>query len=375
MEELKSVISQLEDIAKHPSRQLDCVIKSGKKAVGCLPVYCPEELVYASGMIPFGIWGVDGLELKNSKHYFPAFICSVLQSALELGMKGVFDRLEAVMIPVLCDSLKCMTQNFKCGVPNVEVLPVIHPQNRKTTAGREFLRSQYQKLANRLGEISGTPLTDATLADAVSVYNAHRLEMRKFSENAAKHPELISPSQRSAVIKSAFFMDKAEHTAAVSKINALLSNAPEGSFDGKRIIVTGILADSPAILECFANNGLAVVGDDVAAESRQFNTDVPVTPDPLDGLVWQFSNMEGCSVLYDPEKKRVGMIVRLAQERKADGVVVLLTKFCDPEEFDYPFLKKAFDAAGIPSVVVEIDRQMVNFGQLETAIEAFRDML
>ncbi len=374
MSEIKSILSQLDCVAKNPRRQLDMIIDGGKNVVGCLPVYCPEELVYAAGMIPFGIWGADGKELSKAKLYFPAFICSVLQSALELGLEGAFDRMKAVMIPVLCDSLKCMGQNFKAGVPQVEFLPVIHPQNRKTEAGQEFLRSQYMKLRKRLGEI-GTPISDEKLAEAINIYNNHRRVMREFSETAAKHPELISASERSAVIKSGFFMDKAEHTKLVERLNLLCGAEPVVPWDGKRVIVTGILADSSSLLSIFEKNGIAVVGDDVAAESRQFRTDVPVTKDPIEGLARQFADMEGCSVLFDPEKKRGDMIVKLAKERKADGVIVLLTKFCDPEEFDYPFLKRAFDAAGIPSILIEVDRQMVNYSQAETAVEAFREML
>ena len=97
--------------------------------------------------------------------------------------------------------------------------------------------------------------------------------------------------------------------------------------------------------------------------------------EPLDGLADKFSRMDHCSVLYDPEKKRAGYIVDLAKKYKARGVVVLLTKFCDPEEFDYVMVKRACGEAGIPIIQIEVDRQMVNYEQAGTMIEAFKDML
>ncbi len=375
MSELKTLLEQLRDIASSPSAQLDKTISEGKKAIGCMPVYCPEEIVYAAGMIPFGVWGADGVELKNSKLYFPAFICSVLQSTIELGMAGVYNKLSGIMIPVLCDSLKCMTQNFRCAVPQVEVIPVIHPQNRRVESGQEFLRSQYNRIRAKLGEIAGVEITDEKLNTAIDIYNAHRASMRSFVKAASEHPDLISPRDRSAVIKSGYFMDKAEHSKIVDEINGILTSASPCDKKFKRVIVTGILADSPAILEAFERFGMAIVGDDVAAESRQFRTDVPAGSDPIERLAKQFADMEGCSVLFDPEKKRPELIVSLAQQSKADGVVTLLTKFCDPEEFDWPFLKAAFAKANLPATVIEIDRQMTNFGQLETALEAFADLL
>ena len=80
-------------------------------------------------------------------------------------------------------------------------------------------------------------------------------------------------------------------------------------------------------------------------------------------------------MLYDPEKKRVEYIVREAEAAGAKGVLVFLTKFCDPEEFDYPLIRKACEAAGLPCVLIEIDRQMENYEQARTAIETFRDLV
>ena len=81
------------------------------------------------------------------------------------------------------------------------------------------------------------------------------------------------------------------------------------------------------------------------------------------------------SVLYDVEKKRVTKIVEDAKAAAAAGLVVLLTKFCDPEEFDYPLIKRACSEAELPCVLIEIDRQMVNYEQARTAIETFKDLL
>ena len=46
------------------------------------------------------------------------------------------------------------------------------------------------------------------------------------------------------------------------------------------------------------------------------------------------------SVLHDAAKGHVSHVVRLAQESAAVGVVLLLAKFCDPEEFDAPHARK-----------------------------------
>ncbi|HML37652.1 MAG TPA: 2-hydroxyacyl-CoA dehydratase family protein [Bacillota bacterium] len=371
MQEIKNYLDSFTAVAENPKAQLDAACGSGKKAVGCLTYYCPEELAYAAGMLTFGIWGSENIRISEAKKYFPAFYCSVVQTSLELGLKGTFDQLSAVMIPALCDTLKCMTQNWKVGVKNVEVIPVIHPQNRKTEAGVEFLTSQYRKIRTRLEEISGSTITDEKLINAIGVYNLHRKVMREFTEIAARYPHLISPAQRSAVIKSGYFMDKAEHAKQVAELIEACKRQPVEAWKGKKVLTTG----SASILQILEENGVAVAADDVAAESRQFRTAVPVTADPIEGLAQYISLLEGCSLLYDPEKKRGEMIVELAHRSGAQGVIVLMTKLCDPEEFDYPILKEQFDAAGLPYILLEVDQQMVNYEQARTAIQAFCDIL
>ena len=52
-----------------------------------------------------------------------------------------------------------------------------------------------------------------------------------------------------------------------------------------------------------------------------------------------------------------------------------MTKFCDPEEFDYVPIKRACDRNGLSHINIEVDRQMVNYEQANTMLQAFKEML
>ena len=52
-----------------------------------------------------------------------------------------------------------------------------------------------------------------------------------------------------------------------------------------------------------------------------------------------------------------------------------MTKFCDPEEYDYPVIKKKLEEHHIPMLTLEIDKQMSNYGQAATAIQSFQEMI
>lgn len=374
MSSFETILSQMKDVIKNPGAVVKSYKKRGVKVVGCFPVYSPEEIIHAAGMFPMGIWG-GSTEIELSKQYLPAFACSIMQSSLEYGLKGNYNDLSAVIIPGMCDTLICMGQNWKVAVPQVEYISLVHPQNRKLEAGIVYLKSEYNNIKKRLEEISGTEITDEKLNKSIQIYNEHRKTMRDFVEVAAEYPNIITPINRNAVIKSAFFMEKSEHTRLVKGlISEILKNSAE-KWSGKKVLLSGIIADSEDLLSILAENNIAVVADDLAQETRQFRFDVPEGTDGIDRLARFWSIFEGCSLAYDPEKKRGAIMVQEIEKKKIDGVIFCMMKFCDPEEYDYPIMKKEVEATGVPTLYLEIDQQMKNNEQARTRIQTFAEML
>jgi bcr-type benzoyl-CoA reductase subunit C len=374
MEKPENLLAPFRALCRNPGAQLDKVLAEGKKAVGVLPYFCPEELVYAVGMRPFGLWGAE-LECASSGRYYPGFICSILHTTLEMGLRGMLDGLSAVMVPTCCDALKSFGPNWKYGVGAIPVIDAAWGQNRKTPAGEEFTRASFRRILGRLAELAGRRASDAALAEAIAVCNENRAALRAFTAAAAAHPEAVSPADRSAVLKAGFFLDRKEHTAMVRALTEALNALPESRWKGLRLVTTGILADSPALLDILGESGFAVMDDQVAQESVLFRRDVPVTEDPALGLARYLGQAEGCSVLYDPGKERGRELVRLARAAKADGVLWVMAKFCDPEEFDLVPVKRMLEDAGIPLLTVEADQQSASYEQARSALEAFAEML
>ena len=365
------IFNKLHEIAANPGACKDNYLAQGKKVV-LTTYYTPEEIVHSMGIVPMGAYGAD-ITLNESKKYFPAFICSILQSILELGMKGTYEGVSAIIIPSLCDSLKCLGENWKYAVPSIPFIPMTYPQNRKPEYGKAYTKAGYERVIKDLEAATGLKYDETKLALSNRIYNEHNAVMREFAQVVAEHPE-VTAQQRSDVFKSATFMLKEEHTALVRElIEQLKTETPSGNKT--KVYVSGIIADSPAFLEIFDSNNLMIAADDLFTASRLYRTDVPQEADAFDALAQKFSDMDNCSLLYDVDKKRVNMIVEDAKAAGARGVILVLTKFCDPEEFDNPLIKKACDKAGLPCIVVEVDRQMENFEQARTMIEAFAEML
>lgn len=365
------ILEKFHAVASNPAAQKKKYLDAGKKIV-LVTYYTPEELIHSMGAVPFTTYGGD-IQVNDAKQYFPAFICSVLQTMLEQGMNGTYEGCSAIVIPSLCDSLKCIGQNWKYAVPSIPFIPMTYPQNRKPDFGKEFTKAGYERVISEVEAATGLSYDDEKAAESIRIYNEHNALMREFSSLCAEHPE-ITAQQRSDVFKSAGFMLKEEHSEMVRELIASLKQDAPGKAK-KRIYISGILADAPGLNEIFDDMNLQIVGDDVFAFERQYRTDCKTSTTNVDALAEKFSAMDYCSLLYDVDKKRVKMIPAEAKRLHADGVILVLTKFCDPEEFDNPMIKNACDEAGIPCIVIEIDRQMQNYEQARTMIETFSDIL
>ena len=376
---IEVLLNQFKEVSEHPHRQIEAYKAQGKKVIGVLPYYAPEELVLAAGMVPMGIWGSNCKTISLAKEYCATFYCTIAQLALEMLLDGTLDMLDGIITPTICDTLRPMSQNIRVAMS--KKLPCIflaHPQYRRPAFGLQFTVDQYMHIKAELEKISGTAITDDALRQAIKVMNRSRKARREFVKLAGQHPEAVSAVNRSAVLRSAWFMEKEVHTAKLEELNALLAALPASQWKGKKVLTSGIICDNPKLLQIFDDNNIAIAADDVAQESRAIRVDAAETGDPMMALAQQFADQDYDVLLYDEhsnQNRRGEFVAKLVKDSGAQGLVLFMQQFCDPEEMEYPYLKKALDEAGVPHIKLGVDQQMRDFGQASTAIQAFADVL
>jgi len=351
-------------------------LNKGKKLVGCVyPVYCPEELVTAAGMVPIGLMGSE-TRLSEAGNYFPPFMCSIVQSICEDGIQGRLKDLSMLMTPTVCDHLRALHQNFIAAVPGIPVEAIALPLNREVGGAVTFLEKRHKKLAAKLGEIAGITITDDMVREAIEVHNEHRAAMRDFVAVAKAYPHLISATDRNRVIVSQNYYDKAEHAAMVRELVAACWKEDKSSWTGKKIILSGVTGSLNRFVEILDENNVAVVWDDMLEGSHQFLRDVSLaTGDPYRALANHFIGSEPSCLLYNPKKERGIILGGIAKDHAADGVIDIQITFCEPEDFDWPTMLKDLKLAQVPAIKLEMDLQGANYGKIETALQTFLDTL
>ena len=376
---IETLVNEFSAIAANPHGQLKAYKEKGMKCIGVMPYYAPEELVYAAGMMPMGMWGSNKKTISRAKEYCATFYCTIAQLDLEMLLDGTCDLLDGVITPTICDTLRPMSQNIRVAMS--EKMPCIflaHPQFRRPAFGLKFCHDQYTHVKTELEKIRGSEIKDEEISNAIKVYNKSRKARREFVKLANAHCDVIDPIMRSAVLKASYFMRKDEYTEKLEALNAELRALPEAKWNGVKVVTSGIIVDNPTLLKIFKDNNVAIAADDVAHESRMIRVDADETGDPMEALCKQFADQDYDVLLYDEaseQNRRGEYVANLVKESGAQGLVLFMQQFCDPEEMEFPYLKKALDAAGIPFIRLGVDQQMRDFGQAATAIQAFADVL
>ena len=269
---VQEMIAALAQAGRTPKETiLRSVKETGKKPIGCFPIYLPEEIIYASGLLPVGMWGGQ-TAMTEVDRYIQGFCCSIMRANMELALRGAYRFLEAIVIPTYCDSMKSILANWTVAMEEPRVLTYTVLQNRASSGSLDFILHQNEKLRAQLGELTGRAVTDGDIEKAFQVYEDYRAAMRRFVALVKDYPASLNPTARHLILKAAWFMDKAAYTRQLTELMDALAGEPKETLRGPKVVVTGLMMEPVKLLDVFTENGFTVVADDLAHESRQFRT-------------------------------------------------------------------------------------------------------
>ncbi len=226
-----------------------------------------------------------------------------------------------------------------------------------------------------LEQVAG-PITDEALAQSLALYRAHRRAMQELYALRASRPDLISGALMTKITLAAFLMDRAEHLDLLLPLmEAVKTAAPADTPRLPRVFVAGGMCRHVGFIELMEQAGCAVVGDDLCVGARSFSFADEESADPLEAVAKAYLNRKPCPAFHQAGRDPGEALVEAAQRDQAEGVIFLLTSFCDPVAFDYVPMSAALEQAGIPALSLSVEQHREPPEQLRTRVAAFVEML
>jgi len=143
-------------------------------------------------------------------------------------------------------------------------------------------------------------------------------------------------------------------------------------------VIEGSFCEQPPveIIRLIENAGCDVVEDDFTLAQRWFTEDVPTAGDPVLALAEAYVNHSiYSSVRHDFRKPRWEGLADKIRGARADAVIFLLAKFCEPAYFDYVPFKQQVEQMEIPHLSLEFEEKLFTFERLRTEVETFVESL
>lgn len=345
------------------------------KVVGTLCSYAPEELILAGGALGFRITGGCG-GISSADAHLQSYACSLVRGALNGALNGQLDFLDGVIFPHTCDSIQRLSDIWRMNADTGFHLDLVLPVKLNTTSARDYMRAVMRKAKSELETALDREIADRDLDQAIQTCNGIRSAMQKLYTMRQESPELVAGSDMHAIGRAAMVMDRHEFLRALTEVVADLESRPAaGDFAGKRILLSGGVCNLPDVYSLIESSGAAVVADDLCTGSRQFQGLISVGEDRVAAIADRYLARPVCPSKHAGITRRGEDLLRRAGECRCNGVIFVHLKFCDPNAFDYPYLKEMLAEHGVPSLLLELEEQSASDGQLKTRCEAFLEML
>jgi bcr-type benzoyl-CoA reductase subunit C len=347
-----------------------------KPMVGFFCSYAPEELIHAAGAVPFRIFGTRA-NISLAESHLQSYCCSLARGGLEDALKGKLSFLVGTVFPHTCDSIQRLSDIWRLNAGFKFHLDVVLPVKLDRNSARAYMIDVFKQFRTDLSESLGTEISDEQINHSILHYNRIRKHLHDIYLLRSKNPGVISAGDVYRIIKASMVMDRDELLGLITGLKEKLSQQTiqVKSNGKKRILLSGGICNHPDIYGLIEESGGSVIWDDLCTGTRYLEGMINEAGDPVEAIVERYMTRMACPAKYGGLTTRGEHLVNQVKNHRADGVIFLFLKFCDPHSFDYPYLKKYLDDAGIPNMLLEIEEQPLPEEQLKTRFESFMEMI
>jgi benzoyl-CoA reductase subunit C len=343
--------------------------------VAAYPVWAPAELIHAAGMLPLSLLGGGtSVELTHADARFQSFVCSIAKSTLELGFQGLVKGVDGFVFSNICDVARNLASIYQRNFPDVFVEYLHLPQNSTSPAVAGYAAAELRRLGARFEEAFGLPVTAASLAKSIETYNELRARIRALYALRIARPQQLSTTELYVAMRAATVSPPEQSVAWLDELLDGLPRRESRPRDRLRVVVEGAFCEQPplGLLEVLEEAGCYVVEDDLLLGWRWFTSDVSTGGDPFERLGAAYVNQAvPSSTRHEGRQHRSEGLIEKVRRAKADAVVFMPAKFCEPALFDYVLMKQGLERAGIPHLLVEFEEKMWTFERTRNEIETF----
>jgi len=354
--------------------------REGRKALGWLCSYVPEELLYAAGTLPVRLTGYHSEQnLSSATAKLNEGICTFARSCLQTVIDGDTDYYDGFVGANCCDHTRRLTEFLDYHKTASPFNAIINPPLKMTDDSALFFTQELMQLKEKLETFTGSPITDEALWDAIELHNETRALVRRLYALRKQDPAPISGAEVLEVMNASYIMPKPEFNSLLSELlTELESRSPAPTVrGGPRLMVLGSPMTNPAVFREIEEMGAQIVMEEMCTAGRHYWDDVRMdnkAGDPVHALADRYLTNFPCARMI-PTTSRFEHLLKCAEEWNVHGVISANIRFCTLYIYDIPILRDVMEQAEMPLLELNMEYNEGGKGQFRTRIQAFLEMI
>jgi benzoyl-CoA reductase/2-hydroxyglutaryl-CoA dehydratase subunit BcrC/BadD/HgdB len=374
-----NILEELAQITRTRPEMLQERKEKGMKIVGYIGRFVPEELIHASGALPYLLCRGGQPEPPDAVvPYMLRFMSPYSRSQIGyhlLGIDPVIPMLD--LIVAQCSTchesrLADLFEYFKLPTVRLGV-----PPDWEKSLSRVYYQKRLTWLREKLEFLTGNIITDEKLKGSIESMNKIRDLLRKINLLRRAHPPALGGYDFIRLNHYSFYCDLEKLVPKLDELYEQLqkekSNFPRGA---PRILLAGhvVSVGDYVVPKLIEDSGGVIVGEFLDEGIRQYPWDVKIDGDLMANVVDTYYLERTPPSIFQPAwEERVQYLKKLISDCNIDGVIWYELSFEEIYNMEGYIISKAMEEMNIPLLKLESSYEYAReaMGPLTTRVESF----
>ena len=347
--------------------------REGRKVIGCLDSYIPEEFIHAVGMIPLRILGSTG-DVTQADSYLPVFAGKLARSILEQGLGGDLGHLAGVAISNSSDAVRMLYDLWGRHIPQQRAFLIDVPAILEGETNHRVFRQAMLEFKDELEKLTGKRLSPDALRSSIAVFNKNRRLLKEIASLLSASPPRLSAETYLDALLSGFLLTKEQHNDLLLQV--IESCNRETSQSTVKLVplhVSGPILVDRSFLPLVRQCGATMVSEDLGTGSRYFWDEVAEAGDPVEAIIERYWSKITESYKTPMERRWLHLLNQIERSR-AKGVIFVIEKYSDEDQYDYPVWRDRLHSRGTPSLLLDSEL-VLESEQVRTRVQTFVEIV
>ena len=363
-------------------------LDDGKLALGYSCYYVPEVLMNLSGCFSVRLRAPGTADTSIATYYMSEKTCMYSRSILERAIEGGYNFFSALLSTETCGMMHRAHEHF-------EMLNLVKDENEKFFVShidapfvtKDYALKHYEKqlkkhILDRLHEVYDVDVSEDALLNAIEKHN----ELCRVVTEIGAYRKLENPPLTGYEFHLIELCSECcPHELIMPYLKETLEELNTRTADEKpwyqvRVVLAGGENDDPDFTKLIEDCGAFVVADRYCFGSLPGREEIVINDGEtaLSAIARHYLETNECPRFMNPEKVhgRKQYLKKLAEEYRADGLIVQQMKFCEYWEYERMYCQHVMESEyGLPCMGIEKEYKNTSTGQLRTRFQAFVEAL